>query len=337
MKRDRIVIIPYIREGNENEVNKLHILEENFTVYGEMSSSIDLCGILRTKAIFLGWTEQTLDRKMKCLILLYKLMGVKIFWYYHNKLPHESTLGDKSAESIKWLADHSTKILLHSKASIEYIPNASRNAKKSVYIPMVKYSHVADEELVTKIRNQYGLDHATFVFTMFGSIRPYKNIEAIIRAFTEINLYGAKLIIAGYAQNVEYYERLKKMSSISENIIIDNTNMSFIKLDSIISASDVIVAYYNEKSALNSGAMIHAFSCGKPVISADICTARDYSQYDFVYCCKGELKNEMKRAYDIGKEKNAIIGQRAMRMMERDNNYNHVANIMYNLIEGKNF
>ena len=336
MRRDRVVIIPYGRTGNENEVNKLRILEENYDVYGCLAEPLDLREMIRTKAVFLGWTEQILDARLKTILLLYKLTGTRIFWYYHNKLPHEYESSGKAKKNIRWLADHSTKILLHSKASVEYLPNKRKNEKKAKYVPMVEYSNLADENAVKNVRKHYNIDENSFLFTIFGHIRPYKNLESAIEAFIELNLDNAKLLIVGQASDNAYYKRIKDITSSNRNIIIDNRFVPDRILDYIVTSTDVVIAYYHDETALNSGVMIHAFSCGKPVISADICTARDYSQYDFVYCCKGELKNELKRAYDIGKAKNAIIGQKAMKLMKKDNNYNHVANIMYNLIEGKN-
>ena len=109
-----------------------------------------------------------------------------------------------------------------------------------------------------------------FVFTIFGLVRPYKNIENGIETFIRLNLPNSRLIIAGKPVNVQYAKYIKKLCSENKNIILDLRYIPDSLLDTIINISDVILIPYHDGSSMNSGVMIQAFSKGKTVIAPKI-------------------------------------------------------------------
>ena len=109
---------------------------------------------------------------------------------------------------------------------------------------------------------------------MFGGIRRYKGYEKGIMAFDRLDIDDAKLVLAGWGTDVGYAKYLRDLSAHNESIILDLRYIPGITLNALIGISDVIVLPYTNKSSMNSGVMIQAFSNGKTVITPDICMAR---------------------------------------------------------------
>ena len=168
-----------------------------------------------------------------------------------------------------------------------------------------------------EVRLKYGISKQDFVFLIFGLIRPYKNIEGGIEAFRKLGMPDAKLVIAGNPVNSSYAKQY----------------ISNALLDGIIGISDVVVLPYHDGSSMNSGVMIQAFSNGRPVISPDICMARDFAGEGFLYRYHHSLEKAMEEAYANGKEVNREMGLKAQRYMKRWHNKETVSRQLYSILE----
>lgn len=339
VKRNQIIYIPYPIRGNkinESQLKIVEILKKKYSVSGNLIIPTNIYEILHIKAIFLNWAEEYLDNSMKYQLLLYQLFGVKIIWVFHNKLPHDVKASHKIVNNMKWLADKSNIICLFSKNSQFYIPNKKKNQKKSFYIPHIIYqSHINKIDL-NSIRKKYGILESDFVFTIFGLIRPYKNIEGGIEAFIKLNLPNSKLIIAGNPVNSQYAKKIKKMGIENKNIIFDLQYLSNLLLDGIIAVSDVIVLPYHNTSSMNSGVMIQAFSNGKTVIAPDICMTRDFKKEKFLYSYRYSLEKVMKTAYKNGKAINEKMGKQAQDYVKKNHSEEIVSHKLFSMLEIKN-
>ena len=336
IERKRVVYIPYPVRGNKiNDLltNLVNILSKRYTVCGELTNPADIVGMLETKAVFLNWIEEKLDKKMKFQLLLYRLLGAKIVWVFHNRLPHDMKPDSRAAENMKWLADRCSIIWILSRHSRRYIPNRERNQRKSVYIPHIMYQSRKGQVSSDEIRLKYGVSKQDFVFLIFGLIRPYKNIEGGIEAFRKLKLPGAKLIIAGNPVNSSYAREIKKLCEGSQDIILDLQYISNVLLDGLLGISDVVVLPYHDGSSMNSGVMIQAFSNGKPVISPDICMARDFAGKGFLYVYRKSLEKALQVAYGKGKELNREMGLKAQQYMEQWHNEETVSRLLYSMLE----
>lgn len=338
-KRDKIVYIPYPVKGNKiNEylTNMVKILQDEYQVLGDLAEPTDLLQMLRTKAVFLNWMENQdqFNVKMKIQLMLYKLLGAKIVWVFHNKCPHDAIRGSKNSSvlNMHWLARNSSIIILHSRSSKKYIPNAARNMKKAVYIPHILYKQQNMNANLDVVREKYGIAQVDFVFTMFGVIRPYKNIEGGIEAFVKLHLKNAKLLIAGNPSDSGYAKKIKRMCQGNTDVILDLHYISNAMLDNIIDISDVVVMPYHDGSSMNSGVMIQSFSKGKTVIAPDICMARDMIGNKFFYMYHDSLEKAMMKAYRNGKEINKNMGERAREYIYKNNNKEIVREQIYKML-----
>ncbi len=326
-RRNIIIYIPYSKEKvrsdytNDYTYNMIQILKGKYTVDGKLASPINVVQMLKTKAVFLNWVEGTgMGFGMKLQILLHKLYGAKIIWVFHNRYPHDHAVNRISSGNMHWLAKHCSVIMLHAKSSVKYIPNASENKKKAVYVPHVLYqSHSGDRDVGIALK-KYKIKGSDFVFLMFGIIRPYKKIEKGIEAFQKLRLENAKLIIAGAPADMAYAREIARLCKNADNIILDMHYLSNSALESLIDASDVVLVPYKNASSINSGVMIQALSRGTPVIVPDICMARDLAAYNFFYMYRSSLEEAMLKAYTNGKELNRFMGNRGKDFLYRNNN-----------------
>ena len=259
INRNQIVYIPYPSKQNkinESQATTVRILHKRYKVCRELVAFIKFSEMIKTKAVILNWIEETLDNKMKFQLLLYQLLGTRIIWAFHNKMPHDTKCQKKAVKNVKWLSDRSNIIWLYSQNSRKYIPNRKHNEKKAVYIPHVMYESRIEEIEINDIRKKYGIHELDFVFTIFGLIRPYKNIEEAIESFNRLNLPNSKLVIVGSPVNKQYAEKIKNMCIMNSNIILDLRYIPNRELDGIIGISDVVLLSHNNESSMNSGVMI---------------------------------------------------------------------------------
>jgi len=332
--------MPYPIKGNKiNEylTNMVEILQDEYTVTGLLAEPADLLQMLHTKAVFLNWIENLdqLDTKMKFQLILYKLLGARIVWVFHNKCPHDTSLGsrDINVRNMYWLARHSSIIMLHSRSSVRYLPDAASNRRKAVYVPHILYGRKSEGADLDMVRERYGISREDFVFTIFGNVRPYKNIEGGIAAFQNLRLRNAKLLIVGNPSDGNYAGKIRRLCHGDSNIMLDLRYISDRMLDHIIDISDVVVMPYHEGSSMNSGVMIQSFSRGKTVITPDICMARDVALEQFMYIYRNSLEKVMQKAYRNGKSVNRQMGERAREYVNRNNNREIVKEQLYKMLE----
>lgn len=337
MERNIVVYLPYARRRDkENPYLKemIRILGKRYDVQGELS--LDIRRILRTKALVLNWIETELTAFMRLCMLFYKLCGVKMIWVFHDRFPHDADRSDKRLIfNMKWLADKADGILLHSKSSARYIPNRRANAYKGRYAPIPIYKRNPSPLHVKQLREKYGIKDEDFVFTMYGLIRPYKHYEDGIKAFRELKLDGAKLILAGESRDKTYTCYLKECCGSDQNIILDIRYFPDSELDALLEISDVIVIPYVNYSSMNSAVMLQAFCNERTVIVPNICMAKDLASYRFFYRYKASLKKTMQKAYANGKEQNRQMGRSAYEYTMEHNSDAMVEEGLYDILEGK--
>lgn len=328
MEKNWIAIFPGPGMDNRSNLymsNMYDLLSEQYEIMGIEQISNDISKIKRTKAVILNWIESSLDKRVKRNLILYKMMGVKIYWVFHNRVPHDC---DQNSEikNMGWLANFCDYIILHSKCSKEYLPHMKRNIKKCVYIPHINY---IDKYPVCmrNIRRENKIEEDEFVFSFIGVLRPYKNIEIIIQAFKELSLRNAKLLIAGNEGKKNYVNKLRILCDGEKNIILDSGFISNGEMEAYLRASDILTLPYSKVSSMNSGAMIMAFSYERTVIVPEIAMAKDIKEEKFIFSYDyvdeteniKRIKEKMLEAYQMGREGIKALGKRAFEYVKENN------------------
>ena len=126
----------------------------------------------------------------------------------------------------------------------------------SGYYPQTKTRRQAREVL--------GLGEKEFVFLVFGSIRPYKNITRTIEAFRRVREPFARLLIAGRKQFPAYARTVLAEARQDPRTIIHAREIPDDEVQNFFLASDVLAL---PRPVYCSGAAVLALDFGLPLLS----------------------------------------------------------------------
>ena len=337
----RLALLPCKGGSGDYQIQIKSILEEKYRVvdyFDILSGYYDLMSI---DVIYLNWIEDGLDDYQKKLIIKARLLGKKVIWTFHNKVSHESKSVEKNIDNIRFLAKYSNKIIILSKKSInvikQYCPKL--NLKKLHYVPhpnfIGEYGNIYKSDSVESNgfkKGNFSIGNDDFVFGCFGNIRPYKNIEMAISAFSELKLPNSKLIIIGDALgNNEYLDTLSQNIQKKDSVLIWDKSIYDFEMDYYMGLTDAVILPYKYRSSMNSGVMIAAFSCRRTTISSSIEMVDEFpreNMYTYDYKTDEEhlaaLKESMLCAYNDGKK---ACHQKGLQMYEYVKNNNSKAKV----------
>ncbi len=207
--------------------------------------------------------------KLFC-IFLYKLMGGKLIWSVHNKMPLDTPYEWINFVTRKWLAKKAD--LLHVECETIIVdlstffgvhPRKMRVWPHPQYPPQLMPRAAAVEAI--NHRYDVNIKVQDRLFLMFGHISAYKQIEKVCEVFLDEPIQK-KLIIVGPVKKgqMKLYKAIRKLANKKDNIILIP---QFIKEESVpefMNAADYLV--FNYKDILSSGGVPLAKSYNKPII-----------------------------------------------------------------------
>lgn len=298
--------------------------ESKYKVIPHASAEDNLYVLLRTKAIVLNWVESNLNKKKKKQLWFYKLLGIKIIWVFHNRIPHECIDNEQQAKTAKknlrFMAGISDAVILHSRNSRKFLLEYTNDSKKFFYVPHPDYIRQC----------RWGRDvqgeNECFTFVFQGAIFPYKNIELLIKVFKDLMLPDCKLHIAGKAYDEMYEKKIRALCQ-GANICLTLEYLSDSAVGEVIRKANVAVLPYDLRSSMNSGTMLNVFSNRRTVIVSNNAMAQDYKGKDFLYIYDyasrqdhyEQLKKAMKAAYENGIAVNRKMGEKAYKYTRKYN------------------
>jgi len=218
----------------------------------------------------------------------------KIIWNVHNKQPHETFDVGQVKDFMKLLAQSAHKIVIHSKMTTQVIKELCENDEKILQkIILVPHPHYADS--YGNLPTQNSLSDNKLKILFFGQIRPYKNIELLIKIFNDLDFDDVELNICGNCNNENYKQSL--LSLIKTNKI--KSDFRFIadyEVAKLLAQNHILLLPYSLESSLNSGATILAFSYSRSVISPLTGTLDDIEDKSlfFTYDYKTPEEHELK-------------------------------------------
>jgi glycosyltransferase involved in cell wall biosynthesis len=153
-------------------------------------------------------------------------------------------------------------------------PSAGRIVQREFGVPPTKLHNIPHghwigyyPDSITReaARAKIGIDSTTYVYAFIGTCKPYKNLEALLRAFST-HATGATLLVVGNFQSPAYLEQIRGVIAELgvaavrlEARFIDDSEMQV-----YFRAADAIVIPYRE--ILTSGSAMLAFGFGRPVV-----------------------------------------------------------------------
>ena len=217
------------------------------------------------------------------LMAYYKLLGKRIVYTAHNvnggKRDRRDSCLNRLTLRIQYkLCDH---IFVHTeKMKRELVDEFDVPEKRVSVIPFGTNNAVPITQLAsTEARQRLGIAEDEKAILFFGNIAPYKGLEDLIRAFTEIgnsrNEY--RLIIAGKPKCSKRY-----WASIQKAIDEDSANFRVLlraeyipdsETELYFKSADVLVLPY--RHIYQSGVLFLGHSFGLPVLASDVGSLRD--------------------------------------------------------------
>lgn len=311
--------------------------------------------------VYLQWYENLPSSRIKMckmfivkfvLLFVFKMKGMNIYFVMHNKEPHDHRIKASGSFLLKLTLKKADRILVMSQESSNEIKRLlgdkyftdNNVAGKIMQFPHPNY---IDEYPIGENKYTYlkPFSKDSFVFMNIGMVRPYKNLEILIKAFKQCDFKNAKLIIVGKPYSTEYQCQIEELIANNKNILgifqfVDDENMS-----EVIGYSDALVFPYNKRSCLNSGAIYLACSYAKTFIAPQMGTTKELTRLDrhmYVYDysdeqmhirCLSEKMNEAYQDWYTDKEKFHIKGVGLQEFVRKENSRQTLINTYKNIFE----
>lgn len=220
-----------------------------------------------------GATLKSFFRKLVALIAI-RLGNKKLVWTMHNRISHEKESGKWSNILSSLLIRWADMIVIHSEESRALLSERSKVfLSKVVHIPHPDFIGVYGPVLPSAIHQVENPIKLVFI----GAIKPYKNIELLIRLAQRFP-DSIEISILGNPNTPEYKNEILKSSEGLSNIHVKLEFIPDEDLPEILSKTDLVILPYNLESSLNSGTVILAFSYQKTVICPRIGTINDFGK-----------------------------------------------------------
>ena len=188
-------------------------------------------------------------------------------------------------------------------------PSTARKAVLALGIPEAKLrvlpegSYVGfypDDAPADRCRDELGLLQDDLVLLHFGSVKPYKGIEALLEAFQSIRAPHLRLLVVGRCGNRRLARRIEQLSAADVRIQCRLEPVPVERVQLYFKACDAVVLPFEKIE--NSGSAILAMGFVRPVIAPMMgaLPERLAEQRDLLYA-EGGLRDGILRAIALGR------------------------------------
>ena len=190
------------------------------------------------------------------------VFGARLVWVVHETTPHD----------INHKAHWSRKAFLATLGGAIYLSHASK-AAADADIPELREIPA----LITR-HGDYRMDMQnppvarrtpgkTLNLVYFGQIRPYKNLDGLIRAASGVSPDDMRVKIIGWSKDAEFTRALEALAADAPAVTLDirSSLVPQSDLEAALDESDGVVLPY--RKILNSGAALFALSRNRPVLA----------------------------------------------------------------------
>jgi glycosyltransferase involved in cell wall biosynthesis len=201
------------------------------------------------------------------LVLLIKIKRKKIVYFMHNKQPHIEKKSHLCLSLMRFMICFSDLIITHALDGLTLI--------KEKYPKYIHKAHFLDHPTKDRLDSYYRMSKPCYDLLIWGTISKYKGILEFIQ-FAKDNNYPWKIKIIGSCSSPAYFDELLKLKS--DNVCVDNKNISFKDINRYISDSKFILIPYMSESVLSSGTLMDSLSFGAKIIGPNVGSFKDYSK-----------------------------------------------------------
>jgi glycosyltransferase involved in cell wall biosynthesis len=196
--------------------------------------------------------------------------GIRIIWTVHNALPHEARFIEYEVAVCDALADRATVIhVMHEKTPAIVELAYTLPEDKVRVVPHSSYIGLYPNDISKATAREWlGIPSDGLTLASVGAIRPYKRLDSLVDAFASFAAtdQSARLILAGPPLDRGTMRDLQLRCAHVSGIVSRFERLPDKELQTYLNAADVVVLPYDD--ILNSGALMLAFSFGKPVLAS---------------------------------------------------------------------
>jgi glycosyltransferase involved in cell wall biosynthesis len=262
--------------GDQSPEASLPIKIARVTIY--YCRLICYAAIAKPKILHVLWNNkfELFDRTL--LILYYKFLGKKIVLTAHNVNIRKRDCTDTwlnrfSLRAQYQLVDH---IFVHTeRMKQELLSDFGIQERKVSVIPFGINNTIPNTEMTTlHAKGVLGISTSDKTMLCYGQIAPYKGLEYLISAFTELLSRGGnyRLIIAGKPKwNEIYWNQVVQVMidrGVRERVVERIEHVPDAETELYFKAADVLILPY--RRIFQSGVLFLSYSFGLPVIAADV-------------------------------------------------------------------
>lgn len=194
-------------------------------------------------------------------------LGLKIIWTIHNSEPHERTSWI-DAIGRRMLAHAADLVICHSREAAAAVEPLCRRGAEVVVMPHGNYAGVfpAPRER-DAVLAELGLSPDLPVFSCVGHIRDYKGFDLAAGAATAFR-GRAQFVIAGAPHWTCDITLLRRAAEELDNLHMFERVLSEQEFADVVGVSHAVILPY--RKITGSGALLAAWTLGKPAIAADL-------------------------------------------------------------------
>lgn len=201
------------------------------------------------------------------LMALARCRGTRLVWTIHDLGPHDSH--HPWLEALFWplflpMVDGYVTLSEHAREQAQERFPVLRAVPGAV-VPHGHYRPAYPAPVSqSAAREEWGLPQDAPVAAYVGRIRPYKNVEALLQAFREMDVPEARLLVAGNPTSERLADRIRTAAAGDPRIQLALRFIPEEKMPGVLAAADLVVLPYED--ILHSGSALLSLSFNRPVL-----------------------------------------------------------------------
>lgn len=205
-------------------------------------------------------------------LALVRLCGGKIVWTVHNMSTHEASYPWLDHVANTLIARSSARILVHcswaKQRVLQRFPSVA--VPRVVVTPHASYVGTYPNTVArATARRAFGLGDGDIALLLFGLIRPYKGVLALLDAFDAVRANEAlKLLVVGRPLDETFARAVRNRAATIPNVSLVLRFVDDHEIQHYMNAADAVVLPYRD--IFTSGAALLAMSFGKPIVAPPI-------------------------------------------------------------------
>jgi glycosyltransferase involved in cell wall biosynthesis len=236
-------------QEHRGKIDILHLNWPHYDYYDDDAAVME-----RQLAVFVHRLETARD------------LGYKVVWTAHNLYPHNRRHRALDHEGRLALCRLANAVIAHCAAAAEAVKETFGRTERLFVIPHGHFIDVYPDTISREeARARLGIPPDAFAYGFFGSLQPYKGIEALLEDFARLPEDDAWLVISGGGKE-DYLETMRRRAADIPRVVLRTfPRAPSEEITLIMRAADVVTLPF--VATMTSGTLILALSWGRPVIA----------------------------------------------------------------------